>query len=184
MPSPPHIIISAVMPVRRHKVGFGAAAAILGTVIVGSVLTTAQAMRALRAERTEYELRESARQAEIRTAVAHQTAKEQEDRLARIGWARNTALPQIDRLIQAQDIASAFKLALEVEKYLADDPALTRLWPQVSLITSVETKPDGAEIYAKPYHKPDAEWQFLGVSPLKNVRLAREPQRWQFKKAG
>jgi formylglycine-generating enzyme required for sulfatase activity/dienelactone hydrolase len=105
-------------------------------------------------------------------------------RNAKLRWVRQQTLPEINRLIKADDISAAFALTLEAEKVLPDDPALTGLWPRVSQVISIETTPAGAEIYIKPYQKPDTAWRYLGKSPLKGVRVAREFSRWRIAKAG
>ena len=105
-------------------------------------------------------------------------------RSTKLSWARQQALPEISRLIKADDISAAYALALEAEKFIPDDPALTTLWPRISQVISVETTPADADIYIKPYQKPDAAWQSLGKSPVKDVRVAREFSRWRIAKAG
>lgn len=98
--------------------------------------------------------------------------------------ARDFALPEARRLAENHDFAAAFALAGEAERHLPGDPALKALWPKIAIETTIETTPSGADIYLKEYGKPAAEWQHLGKSPLKEVRLARAAYRWQFRKAG
>jgi len=105
-------------------------------------------------------------------------------RNSKLRWARQQALPEINRLVQANEIPVAFALAIEAEKYLPDDPALTSLWPRLAAKTSIQTTPAGADVYVKDYQKPDSEWKLLGKSPLKDIRLARAYSRWQIRKEG
>jgi serine/threonine protein kinase/dienelactone hydrolase len=170
--------------IRRHRVGFTAASLVIAVVVVGAIVTAAQATRALRAERTQNELREAARQAEKKAADAGRTAEQEAQRSAKIRWAREQALPEINRLIRANDIAGAFALARQAEEHIPEDPALTSLWPQISAQVTVETVPGGADIYIKPYRKPSADWEYIGKSPLKGIRLARDVHRWQVRKEG
>jgi serine/threonine protein kinase/dienelactone hydrolase len=156
--------------IRRHRIGVVANVAIVGAIVVGSLATEVQARRALRAERVAAEAR--------RTAEAHAL------RLEKIRWARETALPEIARLVKKNDIVAAFALARQAEECLPDDPALTSLWPLISAKVAVETTPSGADIYAKPYAQPAAAWQYLGKSPLKDIRLPRCVHRWRIEKAG
>ena len=99
-------------------------------------------------------------------------------------WARETALPEINRLIEKEDFFAAFALAHQAEAFIPREPGLQRLWPRMSLVASFETTPPGAEIYAKEYRRPDSVWQLLGRTPLKDVSLARGFYRWQIKAAG
>jgi formylglycine-generating enzyme required for sulfatase activity/tRNA A-37 threonylcarbamoyl transferase component Bud32/cephalosporin-C deacetylase-like acetyl esterase len=170
--------------IRRHRVGVAAAGVVLGVVVLGAMATATQATRALRAERQQNELREAARQAQAKEAAARHAAEAAQLRSEKQRLARQHLMPEIDRLMQAFDIAGAFVAALEAEKYLPDDPALTALWPRLSRTITVETTPAGAGVYVKPYLTPKAEWQFLGTTPLKAVRLAKDGYRWQFRLEG
>ena len=105
-------------------------------------------------------------------------------RSSKLRWARQQALPEISRLLQANEIPAAFALAIEVEKYLPDDPALTSLWPRIAVATSIETTPAGAEVAIKEYRKPDSEWRLLGKSPMKNIRLPKFYYRWRIRQEG
>ncbi len=48
-------------------------------------------------------------------------------RNSKLRWARQQALPEINRMVDLGDIPAAFALAVEAEKYLPDDPALAGL---------------------------------------------------------
>ncbi len=170
--------------IRRHRFGFAAAGIVLGVIVIGAIATATQATRALRAEREQNELREAARQAQAKETATRRASEEEQLRNEKQRWARQHILPEIDRLMKAQDNAGAFTQALEAEKYLPDDPALIALWPRLSVVTTVESTPAGASVYWKPYLKPKAEWQLLGKTPLKDIRLARDYYRWQIKMEG
>lgn len=64
----------------------------------------------------------------------------------RARWARNVAIPQIEKFIATDDYLPAFDLALEAEKRIPDDARLAALWPEMSRTLSFETDPPGAEI--------------------------------------
>jgi type II secretory pathway pseudopilin PulG len=108
--------------IRRHRVGVAAAGVVLGVVVLGAMATATQATRALRAERQQNELREAARQAQAKEAAARHAAEATQLRSEKQRLARQHLMPEIDRLMQALDIAGAFAAALEAEKYLPDDP--------------------------------------------------------------
>src|SRR5688500_20246322 len=81
------------------------------------------------------------------------------NRQAKIRWAREQALPQIERLLANswRDSTDAYALAEEAEKYIPTDPALTALFAKISLKINVTTEPSGAAVYVKDYKSPDAE---------------------------
>jgi len=101
-------------------------------------------------------------------------------------WAREEALPAIERLVEDnwQGTAEAYALALEAKKHIPDDPRLAELIARCSWMISVTTEPPGADVYVKPYASPDAKWQHLGASPLENVRVPIEFLRWKIDKPG
>lgn len=105
-------------------------------------------------------------------------------RNAKIRWARQTALPEIERLIKAEEIDAALKLARAAGQYIADDPALTRLLPRLTLATSFVSTPAEADVYVKPYLMPGAAWAHAGKTPLRDLPLARDYYRVLVRKEG
>jgi pimeloyl-ACP methyl ester carboxylesterase len=105
---------------------------------------------------------------------------------AKIRWARQDALPEIQRIIGAswRDYTDAYELALEAEKYIPDDPRLAELFSRCSLNVSVTTEPAGAQIYIKNYASPSEDWEHLGLSPLERIRLPIGILRWKIEKPG
>ena len=101
-------------------------------------------------------------------------------------YARTKLLPSIQKLINEnfRPPTEAFDLAMEAEKYIAQDSVLVNLWPVLSTSISMITEPAGAEVYWKDYHRPDAEWRKAGTTPLKNVRLPRGYLRLEIRKKG
>jgi dienelactone hydrolase len=181
---PPSSVYLLQKLIRRHRVSFAAASLVVGVVVIGAIATAMQATRALRAERLQHELREAARDAQANEAAALRTLEEEHHRNEKIRWARETLLPGIERLIKKDDTGGAFDLAVEAEKHIPEDPALTGLWPQIAVTVNIETTPPGADVYLKPYRKPVDEWRHIGKSPLNNVRVARDFYRWQIRKDG
>jgi formylglycine-generating enzyme required for sulfatase activity/dienelactone hydrolase/predicted Ser/Thr protein kinase len=109
-------------------------------------------------------------------------------RRAEIRWAREQALPEIRRLIQANDawrnLVPPYRLAEQAEAVLGDDPELATLFQQCSREIDVLTEPPGVAVYMKEYETPDAEWSFLGVTPLEGVRVPIGIFRWKLEKVG
>jgi hypothetical protein len=109
-------------------------------------------------------------------------------RRADVRWAREVALPEVQRMIDENDVwrnlVPPYRLAEQAEAILGDDPELADLFSQVSLGVDVITDPPGASVYVKEYGEPDAEWTHLGVSPLEKVRMPVGIFRWKLEKEG
>ena len=87
-------------------------------------------------------------------------------RAAAARWAREEAIPEVARLVDAGDYQAAFALAGEARKSVANDPLLERVTPLFAATFSVTTTPAGADVYVRAYDDADGEWQLLGRSPL------------------
>jgi dienelactone hydrolase len=98
-------------------------------------------------------------------------------------WARDTLLPEIGRLIELDQYTAAFGLARQAERYIADDPRLTRFWPALSKAVSIRTTPAGADVYMKEYNSSEGVWTYLGKSPL-DTRIPPGLFRWKAEKSG
>ena len=105
-------------------------------------------------------------------------------RSSQVKWARERAIPEINRLIAAEQYSAAFALASESERYIPGNVALTALWPRMSSTISIKTEPPGAEIFYKDYKTGESAWQRLGQSPLESIRIPRGFFRWKVKKQG
>ena len=105
-------------------------------------------------------------------------------RYNKIRWARTVALPQATRLLENGDSFSALRLLRQVAPYVPDDTALSRLHQDFFLSQSIETSPPAADISVKPYADPKAEWEYLGKSPIINVKLPFDAMRWKIAEQG
>lgn len=111
------------------------------------------------------------------------------NRQAKIRWAKGTLLPEIEELIMAENsgrdnLIDAYKLVQKAEKYISGNPKLSELRSKCAVNISIETEPPGAQISMKKYSAPGSEWEYLGVSPLKNIRLPMGIFRWKMEKEG
>ena len=105
---------------------------------------------------------------------------------AKVRWARDVLLPEISQKIEADvwDRTEAGELAIKAEKYLPHDPKLAQYITETTIPTSIETKPEGAKIHIKRYRSSKDDWQYLGVSPIKNLRLPIGFFSWRMEKEG
>jgi dienelactone hydrolase len=101
-------------------------------------------------------------------------------------WARREALPEIQRLIDADEIAPAFRLALKARPVLAGDLQFEGLWLDLiqGAATSIRTEPAGASVSVKAYSEPGTEWQEIGSTPIEQVDLPRVFSRFRIEKPG
>ncbi|MGB6865592.1 MAG: protein kinase [Candidatus Aminicenantaceae bacterium] len=106
------------------------------------------------------------------------------NRSAKIGWARKEALPEIIRLVEEDNYTAAFKLALQAEKYIPEDPLLIEQWPKMSGEVSILTTPPEADVYMRDYNAIEGEWEYLGQTPIESLRIPNSLFRWKIEKEG
>ncbi len=108
------------------------------------------------------------------------------DRQAKIRWAREEILAEVESLVGEgwRDSTAAYRLAVKAERFIPKDPRLVDFFSKYSLNMNIKTDPPGAAVYMKEYAKPNDEWQFLGVSPIENVRMPVGIFRWKMEKDG
>jgi eukaryotic-like serine/threonine-protein kinase len=110
------------------------------------------------------------------------------NRQAKVRWARQVALPEIERMIEENDLfrnlLPPYRLAEQVEAIIPRDPKLAELLAKCSLDIDVKTEPPGAKAYMKEYATPDAEWTYVGETPIEKLRMPIGFFRWKFEKEG
>jgi formylglycine-generating enzyme required for sulfatase activity/dienelactone hydrolase len=103
---------------------------------------------------------------------------------SRARWAREEAIPEIRRLLQVDDYDAAFALAERAGAAIPGDPMLVELNSQITQQPALATKPEGARVSVKPYASPQADWRFIGTTPIKGVALPRGAYRWRIEAEG
>jgi formylglycine-generating enzyme required for sulfatase activity/dienelactone hydrolase len=99
-------------------------------------------------------------------------------RASRQRWARQQALPEIERILDEStgygDLSrwQAFQLGREAERFIPDDPVLQQLWRRYATGVTIDTDPPGARVLARPYAAADGELELLGTTPLRDVPFA------------
>jgi len=88
-----------------------------------------------------------------------------------VRWARDTAIPQIEALLDAGDAEAAYLMALRVEATIPGDSVMAELWKSIGWKTSIPSVPEGATVYRRAYDRPDLEWQELGRTPLYDIHV-------------
>jgi serine/threonine protein kinase/cephalosporin-C deacetylase-like acetyl esterase len=92
-------------------------------------------------------------------------------RQAKISWAKNKALPEINSLVDQGSYVAAFRLAREVERYIAEDPELEAMRNKIWTPVSINTEPSDADIFIRDYSGNSNDWEQIGKSPVMNLRL-------------
>jgi eukaryotic-like serine/threonine-protein kinase len=107
-------------------------------------------------------------------------------RQANINWARNTALPEIERLVGEgfHNNVEAYDLAVKAEAFIPEDPKLKDLLARCSGKTDIHTIPEGAKVYVKAYKDPQSDWIYIGESPVQDVRVASYFYQCKIEKTG
>jgi len=98
--------------------------------------------------------------------------------------AREEGLPEVQRLIQEDDYPAAYALAEQLAQALPGDPALDDIWAAVGVTGSIDSQPQGAEVFYKPYASTDETWELLGQTPIEHVRLPRGSFRFLVRRQG
>ena len=108
------------------------------------------------------------------------------DRASNVQWAREELLPRIHQLALRERLntVDAFTLAVEAERYIADDPDLLALWPDIARFVSIRTDPPGANVFRATYESSEKKWEFVGVSPVESLRVPVAFYRWKMEKDG
>jgi formylglycine-generating enzyme required for sulfatase activity/dienelactone hydrolase len=97
-------------------------------------------------------------------------------------WARTTAIPDIERLIEASAYDSAFAVAVRAEEFIGADSALARLWPRLSGKVVFKGVPAGARVYRTAYNDSLGWRELPGSSD--SVRVPAGQSRWRIESPG
>jgi len=109
----------------------------------------------------------------------------------KVKWAQLTQIPAIQKMVDDNFTGryytvptKAFDMAAAIEKIIPGDSNLNRLWPKISLTFSLQTSPEGADVFWKDYNEPDSSWKYIGSTPLKDIRFPLGHLRMKFEKKG
>jgi len=112
-------------------------------------------------------------------------------RQSRIQWAKNQAVPEVERLMEqallAYDwskIRDATRVAEKASRYAPNDPGVQKALDSCSKVLTVQSDRPGAAVRIKPYNDQSAEWTSLGQTPLRDIRLPFGFYVWRFERAG
>lgn len=97
-------------------------------------------------------------------------------------WAREDAIPEVNRLVAADKPLAAFHVLRKAESYLPGDSRLTQMERNSTSRVSVKSTPPGASVEIQDYLSPDGAWFPLGMTPLQRVEVPTGYYRWRISK--
>ena len=150
----PTVAYRTMKYVHRHRRVLGTVGALAVVGILGATLSVWQARRAGQAEQERAGLR-------------------------KVKWALETALPEIERLLEKDDYTAAFKLVEEARPLVAGNARFQELSARAVSVISIESTPPGAQAFIKDYRDVNAKWTLIGRTPLEKVRVPSFFQRWK-----
>ncbi len=99
-------------------------------------------------------------------------------------WAREDAIPEIQKFIGETKPLAAFQVLLKAERYLPGDPRLANIARGFTRSVSVKSSTPGAKVEIQDYLAPDGAWYRLGATPIQNASIPNGYFRWRLSKTG
>ncbi len=90
---------------------------------------------------------------------------------SKVKWAKEEALPEIERLIYGFNMGEAFKIAMKARKYIPDDPKLKSLGNRIIKKVTILTDPPGANVYISEYTDITGQWKKIGTTPIGSMEF-------------
>jgi len=105
-------------------------------------------------------------------------------RASTVRAAREQGLPDLARLVDREQFSVAFALARRIEPYVGNDREWQRLFQSASRTIAIDSVPQGAAVYYRPYAQEREPWQRLGQTPIRRLSIPRGLLEWRIEKAG
>jgi dienelactone hydrolase len=96
-----------------------------------------------------------------------------------VRWAREQALPEIIRLAGDSRFDEAFRLALDADRYIPNDPLLEEQFNTIARTAAIASEPAGALISYRPYGQQGEAWRPLGRTPVEDALIPRGLHQWK-----
>lgn len=97
-------------------------------------------------------------------------------------------IPQIEKLAKAGKYVEAYDLAVQAEEHLKGDSTIVRLLPMISDMLTIKSEPEGASVFLQRFVADNQgdppRNQYVGVTPIKALRVARNAQKVTLEKQG
>jgi formylglycine-generating enzyme required for sulfatase activity/dienelactone hydrolase len=105
-------------------------------------------------------------------------------RQSQLRWARETAMKKVEQLSAGGDIFGAYRIARQAIEIAPDDSRVKQTWTNLTEPVTVDSQPQGADVFIRNYLGRDQEWLHLGTTPMKGQRIALGLLRWRLMKPG
>jgi tRNA A-37 threonylcarbamoyl transferase component Bud32/pimeloyl-ACP methyl ester carboxylesterase len=106
------------------------------------------------------------------------------DRSRKISWAREQAIPQIEKLGGEEKWSAVYILAKSAHAIIPGDPTLAKLQEWFLGTASITSDPPGAHILWRAYSDSTAEWLSLGETPVSGILFPRGTSIVRLEKEG
>ena len=95
------------------------------------------------------------------------------DRIASAMRNAVSGLEEVRLLAGDDNHAEAYFRAKTLDPDLIDESLRDELWETASYIVNFSSEPAGAGVWIRPYDSSEEDWEYLGHTPLENVRVPR-----------
>jgi formylglycine-generating enzyme required for sulfatase activity/dienelactone hydrolase len=99
-------------------------------------------------------------------------------------WLRETAIPEIERLMGEARFAGAYRVATAALQRHPEDSVLRSLFETSTMVVNATSQPPGARVRFRGYASDDTTWYDAGVTPLSGERLPDDYLRIRFDREG
>ena len=90
---------------------------------------------------------------------------------SKVKWAKEEALPEIEKYFNELNTNEAFNLVQKAEKYIPDDPVLKNWTSRIVKKVTILTDPPGADVYLREYSDTKGEWKKIGTTPIDSMKF-------------
>ncbi len=105
-------------------------------------------------------------------------------RAAEQRWAREDALPEMQKLEEARKPLAAFLILQSAERILPTSAPLKEFAAANTSNVAIDADVPGARIEMQDYLTPDGKWMDVGTTPDRNIRIPNGYFRWKVAKDG
>jgi len=103
---------------------------------------------------------------------------------ARIRWVHDVAVAELRNLALNRQGVAFYILAKQAERYSPDDPALKQVETQNLWPFPILSNPSGADVFFREYGGPQTTWEYLGKTPLPDLKFLWKQYTLKFVKDG
>jgi eukaryotic-like serine/threonine-protein kinase len=93
-------------------------------------------------------------------------------------------IAEVRELVDLNQYAKAYARAHELDTSMPVGPLREELWEIASRTVSIESEPPGAKVWVRPYNTTEADWKYVGSTPIHDVRVSLGMERLRMEKDG